>query len=950
MGRRAGLLATIIWAVLAAGGAAPAGAVTHAGAAPKFRPRIDGRLGLIPVFGRDGLSEHVDVASGVPTPVVYHGGPVMAGTVTVHTIFWAPSGYAFQGSPGSGTPTYEQLVQQYFTDAAHDSGASGTCTATECDALTVLTQYAEGVSPGQITPGDYQLAYSAATDSVDATDSYPAKADQCASPAGTATCITDAQVEAEIDHVIQSTPGAARGLNNLWYVFLPPGVDECISADACGTNVFAAYHAAVDMAGHGLTAYAVSIDPIIEGVIGQGADPEGFPDAEAAIDGASHETAESISDPVGTGWLDPNGFEIADKCVNGPEQVGTPLGFAPNGSPYDQVINGHRYLLQEIWANVDSSGNPGCVQATTTTTNQLPLPQVNFVQFSPVVSGNVNVSPGGGIGVRISLVRADPNGNPVVVAQGTTTTASDGSWSLSLGNHGVGDDRDEIDVDYSGASAPKPAHQVILTGNGGNPVTEAGWTGWTFLDAGSAASTSGGSSTLTLAPCGQTGVLSYSFNGAAGTQSPTDECDLETDAATLSTPTIGPGEDLTVTSNDNRAYAATNAPTPNLLGGLVSLTVPVGEPNSVSQFESPLAPAFTPTGLPACSGDLELQVVECFGLVPNENYELIDGRKRTSTTADDTGTVAALLAVRRGDSVVLSNGARTLTTLHLAHLRVDILGEQTSLAGGSCQPGDYYGAPPSSITPNTSAGSPTSDATGGIALTGEICPLSGDATGLDATDITQSDDLSPGLTETEVPDVQDTSPIDGETVRGAFRALAESGFTLQDNSTLPTDDFTRIAVRIVTAGRGITVFKAGNVDTAKGVAVPALKPGNYIAIWTLTDTNGDRRLVSTRFISQTGPTGPAPAAAVACRYSGGQRISCSVRFPHNPQLTGSLRIRLTRGGTVVGLGHGHVSRGHAKVGLRVVSSAGSGPWQATLVLSRPHLVPVTILVSLANVP
>ena len=47
----------------------------------------------------------------------------------------------------------------------------------------------------------------------------------------------------------------------------------------------------------------------------------------------------------------------------------------------------------------------------------------------------------------------------------------------------VGDDRDEIVVEY-GAGGPTPSKQAILTGNGGNPFTESGWTGWTDLDNG----------------------------------------------------------------------------------------------------------------------------------------------------------------------------------------------------------------------------------------------------------------------------------------------------------------------------------------------------------------------------------------------------------------------------------------------------------------------------------
>ena len=76
----------------------------------KFHPRVGGALGLIPPVNSQGQFGSQDVASGALTPVTYHGGSVMAGGVTVHTIFWAPAGFAFQGSPGAGIPTYKGMV------------------------------------------------------------------------------------------------------------------------------------------------------------------------------------------------------------------------------------------------------------------------------------------------------------------------------------------------------------------------------------------------------------------------------------------------------------------------------------------------------------------------------------------------------------------------------------------------------------------------------------------------------------------------------------------------------------------------------------------------------------------------------------------------------------------------------------------------------------------------
>ena len=41
--------------------------------------------------------------------------------------------------------------------------------------------------------------------------------------------------------------------------------------------------------------------------------------------------------------------------------MGTPLGTAPNGSPFNQVINGHPYWYQEEWSNFTHT----CVQRVT---------------------------------------------------------------------------------------------------------------------------------------------------------------------------------------------------------------------------------------------------------------------------------------------------------------------------------------------------------------------------------------------------------------------------------------------------------------------------------------------------------------------------------------------------------------------------------------------------------
>ncbi len=913
---------------LALGAPAPAalGATT-------FHPRIGGAMGLVPPVGSH------DVATGALTPVVYHAGPVMTGGVTVHTIFWAPPGFRFAGSPAPGVAGYEALIKQYFGDVAHDSGASS-------NVFSVLPQFAQGTQPGGVTPGAYSIGYDPSANAIDDTAPYPAAGDQCASPNNVTTCITDAQVQAEVDRVVQSTPGTPRGLHNLWFVFLPPNVDECITAGACGTNAFGGYHSLSNLGGHGVTIYALAIDPLIEMAVPPGSDPQGNPDAEAAADVAGHETEEAMTDPTGVGWLDPNGFESADKCEFGP-QHGTPLGFAGiDHAPYNQEINGNRYFTQEMWSNNDN----GCVQRTTQNANPLPLPQVNLSQFGATVTGNIGAHTAG-VRVEVTLQRAAMDGSPVSIASPSTVTGADGGWSVSIAPHAVGDDRDQITVDYSGAGAPAPAHQTILTGNGGNPFTESGWTGWFGLDNGSAVTNnpSLGGPSVTLGPCFQTGVLGLSANGAP-VGSPTDFCNTQTDTATVATATVAKSVALTASSNDNRAFSPPasgpsppSALTPNRNGGLVNLAVPIGEADAVSLYSSPLA-TFAPSGFPSCIADLQVQAVNCAGLVSGEGYTLTDGRTKAhvAQAADHSGTITGQFAIgslQGGDAVSLSNGARTLTTLHVARLRVAITAEQAVLSGGACEPGSYYGPPLSDTPTNKSAGGP------GVALTGQICPMNGQAAGLPSSSITQTDEHSGGQTQTEVPDIADTSPLQGETVYGRFTALAQAAFAGPGNSVLPADKTSTIALSIARAAGGSAVFRAGNVDTVDGVPVNGLKPGTYNATWTLKNANGDTRTLTTRFIEQAasgGPTGRrGPRPRVRCTLRRHHTIRCTVSFPSARRAHGTVRMTISGGGALEALGHAAVRRGQAIVTLHERRRLARGPWTVTLVLIQPHKAPVT---------
>ncbi len=765
---------------------------------PAFRPRIGFAMGILPRRGA------TDAASGTNPLVVYHGGEVMR-AVTVHTVFWAPPGYRFDGSPSPGVLGYEDLMKQFLTDVARAGGASG-------DVFSTLTQYHDANGPG-----DTRLSYDPAVDSIDWSAPYPARSQGCASPSGTATCLTDDQLQRSLDGLIAERTPRDRGLHNLWLIFLPPDVDTCLLPGTCATNSYAGYHSEFDR-GHGPTVYVPVPDPLLEFTPSPGSDPQGNPEAESSLDTVAHEVVESVTDPYGTGWMDPNGLEVGDECELGPQE-GTPLGYAPDGSPYNQVINGHQYLLQDMWSNAAA----GCVQGSAAPGPPADLPTVSLRQFSPSLSGSLG-HPGRRI-VRLKLLRAGRS-----VAAASARTRADGGWGpvrlRAPGGalHAVGDDRELLSVSYGrGPGVPPP--ELISTGNGGDPFSESGYTGWFDLDNGVTVD----SRDVQVSPCGQVGVLSLRVGGRL-TEPPAQRCSTETDVATVPTAANGAATQTLLSSEDNRAPSPL-APR----GALVKLTISAGEPGSLSaQTAIPFALS---GGFPACYAYLRIGAVRCTGLVPGNRYRLGGRRSR----ADGSGAVfISGLRLHGGQVLTLRGGTgRALTSLHVAHLRVDITANQTRLAGGVCQAGDYYGpalGPPSS-------GRMVGFGPGGA---GTICPPSGRARGLSTATIAQSDDFSGGQTVISVPRIVSTAPIQDETLYGGFFASAQSGLPGPHGSSAAAG--TPIGLRITPAGSSRVVFSAANVDTARGADVSRLPVGTYIAHWRLRDANGDTRTLTTRFV------------------------------------------------------------------------------------------------------
>ena len=198
------------------------------------------------------------------------------------------------------------------------------------------------------------------------------------------------------------------------------------------------------------------------------------------------------------------------------------------------------------------------------------------------------------------------------------------------------------------------------------------------------------------------------------------------------------------------------------------------------------------------------------GLVPNRTYVLSDGRRRASGTADSSGTIIAQLAAPRGSTVdARRTGRPDADDAARRPAARRSAGERPSVLGGSCQPGDYWGDAAGDAADQRGRGhAQLSGRRRQRADRRRSARSNGNAAGLPTAALAQSDELSGGLTETEVPEILDTSPIDGESLYGKFTALAESGLLLPDNTVFRPTGSRGSRSQILTADGATQVFKA----------------------------------------------------------------------------------------------------------------------------------------------
>jgi len=162
----------------------------------------------------------------------------------------------------------------------------------------------------------------------------------------------------DIPNIVRNAIQAPNGLpaddNGVYFVLTAPTV---AAAGFCKS--FCAYHTSSTAIISGNTIkFALVPDPGNNcggcdgnvAVYGQNVTPNGDPGADEMTDSIIHELSETVTDPLGTGWLTSNGEENGDLCNF---TYGTPLKNGPaNGATANVRMNGNFYLIQQIWTNV----------------------------------------------------------------------------------------------------------------------------------------------------------------------------------------------------------------------------------------------------------------------------------------------------------------------------------------------------------------------------------------------------------------------------------------------------------------------------------------------------------------------------------------------------------------------------------------------------------------------
>lgn len=272
-------------------------------------------------------------ADGLP----YQGGPVLHSNRT-HPIFWEPQGSGLTFDPG-----YESLIETFLIDVAADSHKT-----TNTFSLTGQYHDARG-------PAAYDSTYGG-----DVLDTDPMPASDCTEPATAPTgwnaCLTDLQLETEIERVVAANHLPTAG-GNIYFMITPAGFGSCTdaSSSSCALggreNGYCGYHSETTV---GQILYAVIPYNAVRRHCQSGNPRPNSSTADPTLSTISHELNETVTDPDGNAWIDAEGNEAADLCLT---NFGPPLA-GSGETAWNESIHGGHFFLQELWSNATGGCEP----------------------------------------------------------------------------------------------------------------------------------------------------------------------------------------------------------------------------------------------------------------------------------------------------------------------------------------------------------------------------------------------------------------------------------------------------------------------------------------------------------------------------------------------------------------------------------------------------------------
>ena len=248
-------------------------------------------------------AELADIGTSGPA-LAFHGGPVMT-KAYAYAIFWVPS--KLQNGGSTSMSKWYQTVQNGFLYAYPGHGIDNNNTQ-----YYSQTQIPQPFPLPPLTLTSYIANAGGLAGTYVDTSPYPASG--CVDPATPGNCITDAQIQAEIQKVMTSQKWTG-GLNNIFLLFTSSGEGSENPYGDLAYVQMCAYH----------SYFFSGKAPIIYADIPYGntsvcqapgtPSPNRDPVADTALTAVSHELTEAITDPELNAWYTSWGSEIGDLCA-----------------------------------------------------------------------------------------------------------------------------------------------------------------------------------------------------------------------------------------------------------------------------------------------------------------------------------------------------------------------------------------------------------------------------------------------------------------------------------------------------------------------------------------------------------------------------------------------------------------------------------------------------------